>query len=73
MAAQRPLDILNKALENPVLIKLKGGVEFRGKLRGFDIHMNLVLEDAEEIKEGKSIRRLGTVVVRGDNVVFISP
>lgn len=72
-AAQRPLDILNKSLDSPVLIKLKFGVEFRGKLRGFDIHMNLVLEDAEEIKEGKSIRRLGKVVVRGDNVVFISP
>jgi len=70
--AQKPLDVLNRALNSPVIVRLKGGREFRGILQGYDIHMNLVLEDAEELKE-EGTRKLGTIVVRGDNVVFISP
>ena len=70
---KRPLDILNNTLGKSVIIKLKGERIFRGTLEGYDIHMNLVLENAEEIKEGETERKLGTVVVRGDNVVYISP
>jgi small nuclear ribonucleoprotein len=48
----RPLDILNNALNKSVLIRLKGQREFRGELQGYDIHMNIVLANAEEkIKE----------------------
>jgi len=71
--ANRPLDILNKALQTPVIVRLKGGREFRGVLNGYDIHMNLVLQNAEEIQEGEVVRRLGSVVIRGDTVVFVSP
>ncbi|MDD5614738.1 MAG: LSm family protein [Candidatus Methanoperedens sp.] len=68
----RPLDILNNALNKSVLIRLKGSREFRGELQGYDMHMNLVLSNAEEMKENEP-KKLGTVVVRGDNIVFISP
>ena len=68
----RPLDILNNALNKSVLVRLKGASEFRGELQGYDMHMNLVLANAEEIKETEA-KKLGTVVVRGDNIVFISP
>ena len=73
MAEKRPFDILNNALNNNVLIKLKGEVEVRGTLSSFDIHMNIVLENAEELKNGEMKRKLGTVLLRGDTVVFISP
>jgi len=72
----KPLELLSKSLDMRVLIKLKGGRELRGKLRGFDQHMNLVLEDAEEVKiaeEGQEIIKVGTIIVRGDNVIIISP
>ncbi|MCE8426241.1 MAG: small nuclear ribonucleoprotein [Candidatus Methanoperedens sp.] len=68
----RPLDILNNALNKSVLIRLKGAREFRGELQGYDMHMNIILANAEEIKEIEP-KKLGTVVVRGDNIVFISP
>jgi small nuclear ribonucleoprotein len=71
--ANRPLDVLNKSLQTPVIVRLKGGREFRGVLDGYDIHMNLVLNNAEEIQGGEVIRKLGSVVVRGDTVVFVSP
>ena len=65
--------VLDESLGKIVLIKLKGGKVIRGNLQGFDQHMNLVLEQSEEIvEEGKS-NSLGTIVVRGDNVVIISP
>jgi small nuclear ribonucleoprotein len=70
---QRPLDALGKSLDAPVLIKLKGEREFRGILKSFDLHMNLVLNDAEELEKGEIVRRLGTVLIRGDNIVYISP
>jgi small nuclear ribonucleoprotein len=69
----RPLDVLNRSLKSPVIVRLKGGREFRGTLDGYDIHMNLVLLNAEEIKEGEVVRKMGSVVVRGDTVVFVSP
>ncbi|MBN2733394.1 MAG: RNA-binding protein [Methanomicrobiaceae archaeon] len=70
---QRPLEILDKALnQKPVIVSLKGGREIRGILQGYDIHMNLVLENAEEEIEGV-VSKAGTLIVRGDNVIYISP
>ncbi len=65
--------ILVESVGSIVLVKLKGNREVRGKLKSFDQHLNIVLEDAEEIREDGSLRKLGTIVIRGDNVVLISP
>ncbi|KAF5416517.1 MAG: LSM domain-containing protein [Euryarchaeota archaeon] len=69
----RPLDKLNNVLNESVLVRLKGSREFRGILQGYDVHMNLTLKDAAELIDGVVIRQIGTVVVRGDNVVYVSP
>jgi small nuclear ribonucleoprotein len=70
---KRPLDILDQVLNRqPVIVSLKGGRELRGILQGYDVHMNLVLDKAEEVEAGKS-KSLGTLIVRGDNVIYISP
>ena len=71
--AERPLDVLHKTLESPVIVGLKGNKEYRGTLKGYDIHMNIVLEDAEELNAGEAQRKLGKVIIRGDSVIFISP
>jgi small nuclear ribonucleoprotein (snRNP)-like protein len=71
--AERPLDVLHKTLESPVIVGLKGNREYRGKLKGYDMHMNLVLDQAEELNEGKPQRKLGKIIIRGDSVIFISP
>ena len=41
-------------------------------LQGYDVHMNLVLDQAEEVTDGAT-QRIGTLIVRGDNVIYISP
>jgi len=45
----------------------------RGQLQGYDQHMNLVLENAEEIQNESTSNKLGTIVIRGDNIIMISP
>ncbi|KAF5433024.1 small ribonucleoprotein [Candidatus Methanophagaceae archaeon] len=70
----KPLDVLNKSLKSSVIVKLRGGREFRGVLDGYDLHMNLVLSTAEELGEDMSVTNvMGEILVRGDNVVYISP
>jgi len=70
----KPLDVLSKSLKSPVIVKTRGGREFRGILAGYDLHMNLLLNDAEELNADSSVKHLlGEILLRGDNVVFISP
>ncbi len=70
---ERPFDLLNKAIGQQVLIRLKNGVDIRGKVTSFDIHMNIVLENAEELDEGNLKAKLGTILLRGGNILFVSP
>lgn len=65
--------ILEESFGKTVLVRLRGGRSLRGRLKGFDQHMNLVLNEAEDISDTENVRRLGTIVVRGDSVVIISP
>ncbi|KSW12667.1 RNA-binding protein [Pyrodictium occultum] len=65
--------VLGDSIGSIVLVKLKGTNEVRGKLKSYDQHLNLVLEDAEEIYEDGRTRKLGTIVIRGDTVLLISP
>ena len=69
----KPLDALNRSRGKRVIVDLKNGWRYVGKLQAFDIHINTVLDEAEEIKEGEIVRKIGSVVVRGDNVVYVSP
>lgn len=64
---------LEESLGKVVLIKLRGGRSIRGKLQGFDQHLNLVLEKAEDVTDAENVKELGLIIVRGDNVVMISP
>ena len=73
MAEKRPFDVLNNSLNGNVLVRLKGGIEVRGTMASYDVHMNLVLENAEQLENGELKRKLGTMLLRGDNIVFISP
>jgi len=69
----RPLDALNRAKDKKVIVELKNGCQFIGILEAFDIHINTVLDDTEERKNGEVTRKLGTVFIRGDTIILISP
>ncbi|WP_122090499.1 LSM domain-containing protein [Halalkalicoccus subterraneus] len=58
----RPLDVLEAAIGDVVTVRLKDGEEFVGTLTGYDQHMNVVVEQDDN-----------TTIIRGDNVVSITP
>lgn len=68
----RPLDSLNEARNKNVIVELKNGKQFVGRLKAFDIHVNTVLENSEERVDGEVKRKLNTIFIRGDTIVFIS-
>jgi len=73
MEAARPLDALNNARDKRVIVELKNNKQLMGTLKAFDIHINVVLNEAEERANGEVKRKLGTVFLRGDAIILISP
>lgn len=71
--ALRPLDALNQARDKRVIVELKNDKQYLGILKAFDIHINVVLEDAEEREAGEVKRKLGVIFIRGDTITIISP
>ncbi len=70
-SAKRPLTILQKSTKKKVTVRLKNEVEYKGKMDNVDSYMNLIMTDAEELHDGKTIANYGRVIVRGNNVLFI--
>jgi len=70
---ERPLDLLNSSKGKEVLVHLKGDKQFVGTLLAFDIHINLVLDNAKEMQDSEMKRSIGLTFLRGDTIIFIAP
>jgi len=66
-----PLALLEKSIDKRISLLLKDNRVLEGVLKGYDDYMNMVLEETEERTPDQE-RRLGTVVLRGNNVVSIT-
>ena len=73
MSVDMAVKTLEESLGKRVLIRLKDEKTLRGILEGYDNHMNLVLNSSEEVGNDGKNSSLGTIIVRGDNVIIISP
>lgn len=78
MTKKRPLDVLNGNLNKRVIVHLRGGREYRGILDGYDHpHMNLVVKQVDEVLRAgtpeETITKKEMVIIRGDNIIYISP
>ncbi|MCL4341113.1 MAG: LSM domain-containing protein [Candidatus Thermoplasmatota archaeon] len=67
-----PMKMLEEHLNRKVALLLKDNRTLQGVLSGYDEYMNMVLENVEESSESLN-RKLGTVIIRGSNVVRIVP
>ncbi|MEM3851409.1 MAG: LSM domain-containing protein [Methanomassiliicoccales archaeon] len=66
-----PLALLERSLNKRVTLLLKDSRVLEGRLVGYDEYMNMVLEDTEE-RTADHVRKIGSVILRGNNVVSVS-
>ncbi|KZZ91908.1 small nuclear ribonucleoprotein SmG [Ascosphaera apis ARSEF 7405] len=58
-------------MEKRLFVQLNGNRKVIGVLRGYDVFMNLVLDEAVEEKSNGEKARLGMVTIRGNSVVML--
>ncbi len=63
--------LMIKSKNKSVLLRLRNNKTIKGNLLDFDVHMNLSLNDAEDISDEKA-EKLGKILLRGDNILSIS-
>lgn len=69
--ARKPLNELMKRLSKNIVVKLKNGVEYRGRMVKCDSYMNIILDGASEFYESNCIANYGDVFIRGNNILYI--
>ncbi len=62
---------MTNSKDKTVLLRMRNSKTIQGILKDFDIHMNLTLENAEDISD-ETPAKLGTVLIRGDNILVVS-
>lgn len=72
-SVHKPMDVLRSSIEKNVLVDVKGRRGYSGILEGYDIYMNLVIKNASETLNGQTTNVHERILVRGDNVIFVSP
>ncbi|MEM1634173.1 MAG: LSM domain-containing protein [Nanopusillaceae archaeon] len=70
MEISRPLDIINQSKGKLVIVEMKNGKQYKGKLVAWDAHPNIVLEDVIEIDNNN---KYPWIFLRGDNVSCVKP
>lgn len=70
--SKKPLNVLVKQLKTHVAITLKNGTTYKGTMTKCDGHMNIILEGATECRGDQLIANYGSVLVRGNNILYIS-
>ena len=63
--------LMNNTKDKLLTLKLRNTKTIQGILKEFDIHMNMTLEDAEDVSAEKP-EKLGKILIRGDNIIAIS-
>ena len=65
------LNIMEQNVGREILIVLRWGMSIRGILKAVDAQMNVLIEKADEIVDGE-LKPLGTILVRGDNIIMVT-
>ena len=70
-----PINLIFKFLQQQSVVTIwlydQTQSRIQGKIRGFDEFMNIVIDDAVELSNGKK-SELGRILLKGDNITLIS-
>jgi small nuclear ribonucleoprotein len=69
--SKKPINVLIKELNGNIEVVLKNGCDYKGKMIKVDVFMNILLEGATEYQNEQIITNYGTVLLRGNNVLYI--
>ncbi|TFG20474.1 MAG: ribonucleoprotein [Promethearchaeota archaeon] len=70
---KNPLKVLHNAVNSTILIRLKDGIEYLGRLKICDNYLNMIIENAKEMMDGSVTAKFGEIFIRGNNILFIKP
>lgn len=72
-----PSELMDRCVGSQIWVIMKGDKEIVGTLRGFDVYVNMVLEDVREIEAtpegGRRITRLDQILLNGNNIALLVP
>mmetsp|Transcript_12905 Transcript_12905/g.20887 ORF Transcript_12905/g.20887 Transcript_12905/m.20887 type:complete len:81 (-) Transcript_12905:626-868(-) len=66
-----PKPFLTDLTGDQVIVKLKWGMEYKGFLVSTDAYMNLQLSGTEEYINGEFKGKIGEVLIRCNNVLYV--
>ncbi|MCG1666787.1 MAG: LSM domain-containing protein [Thermoplasmata archaeon] len=66
-----PIKVIEEFMNKRISMLMKDSRILEGTLIGFDEYMNLIIDDTEE-KINDTVRKLGVVIVRGNNILRIA-
>lgn len=69
---RKPLQVLRGMVGKQVLVKLKSDLGYTGQLEKMDVQMNLILTSSVEYDGNKEVSNLGRVIIRGNNILYVS-
>ncbi|RXH98097.1 hypothetical protein DVH24_010422 [Malus domestica] len=66
--------LIDRCIGSKIWVIMKGDKELVGTLRGFDVYVNMVLEDVTEYEitpEGRRITKLDQILLNGNNIAIL--
>ncbi|KAK7243107.1 hypothetical protein RIF29_37892 [Crotalaria pallida] len=71
-----PSELIDRCIGSKLWVIMKGDKELVGTLKGFDVYVNMVLEDVTEYEitaEGRRITKLDQILLNGNNIAILVP
>ncbi len=71
-----PSELIDRCIGSKIWVIMKNDKELTGTLRGFDVYVNMVLEDVEEVEitpDGPKTTKLEQILLNGNNIAILVP
>mmetsp|Transcript_30041 Transcript_30041/g.54929 ORF Transcript_30041/g.54929 Transcript_30041/m.54929 type:complete len:95 (-) Transcript_30041:216-500(-) len=71
-----PTEVIEKCINSELWVLLKGNMEIVGILRGMDMFLNLIIDDATEIvttPAGRTFKKIEQILLNNSQIVLLVP